>query len=152
MLIGIVVLLILLIVAWLFKIIVIRHSLRLHEYIDKVLDCFSKILYNVLFPLMFFNIFVVRGLNIADIAITVTVLAYVAISLVTLMVLGRRIDTATRNSVILTYTFPNVVFLGFPIVMSICGNLFYASLYSLVIFVLNLVVGGLLGINKKYVI
>jgi len=101
---------------------------------------------------LFFNIFAERGLEIADLSITILVFFYTAISLSILYVLTRGIDVGRRNPIILTAIFPNAIFLGFPMVMAICGNIVYASLYGLVMLVLNIAVGGLMGLSRSQVL
>lgn len=122
------------------------------EWVEKTINVFVRLLYSLFFPIMFFNIFAERGLNLADASITILVLFYVALSLGILHTITRGLEPRVRNAVITTCIFPNVVFLGFPVLMALYGDITYASLYSLVMLVLNISVGGLLGVRRRGII
>ena len=122
------------------------------DRIDKIINTFTNLLYSLFFPLMFFNIFAERGLNLADLSITILVFSYTMISLVILYMVTHRYSKKLRNAVIVTAIFPNVIFLGFPVVITLCGDITYASLYSLVMLVLNITVGGLLGMQRHEIV
>ena len=122
------------------------------DRIDKIINMFTNLLYSLFFPLMFFNIFAERGLSLADLSITILVLSYTIISLAVLYMITRGYSGKLRNAVIVTLIFPNTIFLGFPVVMTLCGDITYASLYSLVMLVLNITVGGLLGMQRHGIV
>ncbi len=146
---SIALLMLLLGVGWVVKLYSTRHGKR--ELCDKVFDVFTKLLYNLFFPIMFYNIFADRGLNLADASITILVTVYVTLSILLLYPLLKNFNPRIRNPIILTSIFPNVVFLGFPVLLALYGDITYASLYSLVMLVYNITVGGLLGARRHEV-
>lgn len=136
-------------IGWAVKLYSTRHGRK--ELCDRVFNIFTKLLYNLFFPIMFYNIFATRGLDLADASITILVTVYVLLSILILYPFLRSYSPVMRNPIILTSIFPNVVFLGFPILLTLYGDITYASLYSLVMLVYNITVGGLLGARRHEV-
>ncbi len=124
-------------------------SSKLFRWIEDVVDCFTKILYYGLLPLLFFNIFYSRGLDIADLNISIIVSLYVFLSIGLLWSTSRKLDPGLRKSLITSSIFSNAIFLGFPILYFLYNDITYASLYSLVLLSYNIAIGGLLGAEKN---
>ncbi len=122
---------------------------RGRNWFGVVVNGLSKFVYYVLVPIVFYDIFMVRGLDIADLGILGTSTIYVVVSVSALMVLLRGRRTSLRNGMIITSTFQNAVFLGFPVVMLLFGDLTPAAMYSLTLFIYHLIVAGLLASGKS---
>ncbi len=129
----------------LLKYIAVKHFSILNYFIE----FFTKILYYGLLPLLFFNIFYRRGLDIADANIFIIVSAYVLSSLGILWYMFRNLEEGVRKSLVTSSIFSNAIFLGFPILYFLYNDVTYASLYSLVLLSYNIAVGGLLGAEKS---
>lgn len=119
------------------------------KWIENTIDWFTKILYYGLLPLLFFNIFYTRGLNIADINISVIVSLYVIISISLLWPASHKLALGLRRSLVTSSIFSNAIFLGFPILYFLYNDITYASLYSLVLLSYNIAIGGLLGAERN---
>ena len=121
------------------------------KWIEDLVDGFTKILYYGLLPLLFFNIFYSRGLDIADLKISIIVSLYVFLSIGLLWSTSRKLDPGLRKSLVTSSIFSNAIFLGFPILYFLYNDITYASLYSLVLLSYNIAIGGLLGAEKNIV-
>ena len=119
------------------------------KWIERIVDMFTKVLYYGLLPLLFFNIFYTRGLDIADVNISIIVTVYVFVSIGLLWYTSRKLDPGLRKSLVMSSIFSNAIFLGFPILYFLYNDITYASLYSLVLLSYNIAIGGLLGAEKN---
>jgi len=124
-------------------------SVKWFKPLDDIINYFTKILYYGLLPLLFFNIFYTRGLDLADANITLIVTIYVAASIGFLWALTRNLEPGLRNGLVLSSIFSNAIFLGFPVLYFLYNDITYASLYSLVLLSYNIAIGGLLGAEKN---
>lgn len=114
-------------------------------FIDKLVNLFVKTIYYVLLPLLFTIIFSHRGLSLADLSITLVSILYAFLSITLLWLVAKNSKPEFKKAFVLTGTFQNTIYLGFPIVMIFCGNIDYAAMYALVLTILHLTTGGLLG-------
>ncbi len=134
--------------AFIFAGLALQLVLGKHKWFHNGVNLLSKFVYYVLVPVVFFDIFMARGLAIADAGVLLTVTIYVVVSVAGLMIGLRGLDDKRRKAVTITSTFQNAVFLGFPVVMIMFGDLTPAAMYSLVMFIYHLVTAGMLSTGK----
>ncbi|RLG84348.1 MAG: transporter [Thermoprotei archaeon] len=117
---------------------------------SRSIDLFSKTLYYVFFPVIFYNTFAARGVSIADLSITCIALSYVVFSVILLKLsFSRTNNVRLANAFIITAVFQNNVFLGFPILLTLYGSVEYASMYSLVMLILHILTANLLAAKRE---
>ncbi len=126
-----------------------QYVFRGYSWFSRGVGFLSKFVYYVLVPVVFFDVFMVRGLGIADVGVLATTTLYVLVSVAVLLYLLRGRDSSIRYGVVITSTFQNAVFLGFPVIMLIYGDLTPAAMYSLTLFIYHLLVAGLLASGRS---
>jgi predicted permease len=119
---------------------------------NKLIHYLSWLIYYVILPLVFIDIFALRGLELADLNITLTAMTYVAMSVFALMKIPCGNNKKLRNAVIITSIFQNNVFLGFPVLLLLFNDISAAAMYSLVVFILHILVAGLLGVSHENIL
>ncbi len=119
------------------------------KLIEEPMNYLTKLIYYILLPVLFVAIFAERGLSLADFSISIVSLLYVFISLIILWVMVREPDPRLKKAFVLTSIFQNTIYLGFPVVMVLYGNIKYAAMYALITMVLHLTVGGILGGSRN---
>ncbi len=122
------------------------------KLIDKAIHLFSKFLYFILLPLVFFDTFAKRGLVVADASIFTIAIIYVFVSVLALMKIPINSDHRIRNAMIITSIFQNNVFLGFPVLLILFNDIGAAATYSLVIFILHISTAGLLAASEENIL
>ncbi len=122
---------------------------RGRDIYNRFVKYLSSFLYYVLIPVVFFNVFMKRGLEVADTGIFIIATIYVVVSVSSLLIFTRRMKRETRNALVITSTFQNAIFLGFPVILILYGNLQVAAMYSLVLFIYHIVVAGLLATGSS---
>ena len=122
------------------------------KLIDKAIHLFSKFLYFILLPFVFFDTFAARGLIVADASILTIAVVYVIVSILALSKIFLEGDYRIRNAVIITSIFQNNVFLGFPVLLILFNDIGAAAMYSLVIFILHIVTAGLLAASEDNIL
>jgi predicted permease len=126
-----------------------RIFLRHIKLFDKLVHYLGWLIYYIILPLVFIDIFALRGLELADLNITLTAMIYIAISVLTLLKIPCDSDKRLRNAVVITSIFQNNVFLGFPVLLLLFNNISAAAMYSLVVFILHILVAGLLSVSHE---
>ncbi len=130
-------------------------SIRLKiKSMEALVHYFTKVLYYVLVPILFIDKFGARGLIASDAKILGIVFFYVCISLILAFIVSVKIkyDEARRKAFLVTTTFQNAVFLGYPMIYIIVGDISAATMYSLVLFVLHISVAGILSGGKNSIV
>lgn len=116
------------------------------------MNVLNKFIYYILLPFVFLDIFASRGVELADINIALTAFIYVVISVIVLLKIPLNYDRGLRNSIVITSIFQNNVFLGFPVLLIMFNDISAAAMYSLVIFILHILVAGLLAARKENIL
>ncbi|MEM4488918.1 MAG: transporter, partial [Desulfurococcaceae archaeon] len=112
--------------------VVLKSSL----YYRLLVSILVKLVYYVLIPLAFTAIFSARGLMLSDIY----VFLYFVLFMVAAYFSVKRIKREHYMSLFLTSSFPNSVFLGFPVCEVLFGRVHIAALFGVATIVLNVVV------------
>ena len=120
-----------------------------YQHFSIFIEYLSKFIYYVLLTAVFLDTFAYRGLKLADMSIVIIALIYTVTSIVVLVNLRILSDVVSRKAVAITSTFQNAVFLGFPILMIMYGDVGVAAMYSLIILTLQTLISGLLATIKK---
>ena len=116
---------------------------------NKFIEYLSKVVYYILLSAVFLDTFASRGLELADANVAITTLIYVVISIAILVNLRFLRDPISRRAVAITSTFQNSVFLGFPVLMIVYGDIGAAAMYGLMMFILQILISGLLAVAKQ---
>ncbi len=112
----------------------------------------SHFVYYILVPIVFFDVFSVRGLMIADLGIFGVSTTYVLVSIFALSIITRRFEEKVGKALIITSTFQNAVFLGFPVMILLYNDLSAAATYSLLLFIYHIVTAGLLSTGRGNIV
>ncbi|MEM3805840.1 MAG: hypothetical protein QXV08_07265 [Desulfurococcus sp.] len=120
--------------------VVLKSSL----YYRLLVSILVKLVYYVLIPLAFTAIFSARGLMLSDIY----VFLYFVLFMVAAYFSVKRIKREHYMSLFLTSSFPNSVFLGFPVCEVLFGRVHIAALFGVATIVLNVVVPDLI-VSKR---
>ncbi len=123
------------------------HSvLGKYKLVDQAVHLFNKFIYYILLPAVYFDIFARRGIVVADLSIALTCLIYILVSFAVLFKIPTlKGEPEIRYGSIIISTFQNNVFLGFPVLLLLYGNIDAAATYSLITFIFNVLVPGLIG-------
>lgn len=114
---------------------------KVHEVLVKYL---VNIIYYILMPLSFATIFLKRGLMLLDLYIVVYFTLYMA----TTFVLLRRILKRDYMPMFLVSSFPNSVFLGFPVCYVLLGRVNIAAVFGVLTVALNVIVPDIIMSRK----
>ncbi|NPA99371.1 MAG: transporter [Crenarchaeota archaeon] len=124
----------------------VRHTIGKYRLIDKAVHLFNMFIYYILLPAVYFDIFARRGIIVADLSIALVCLIYIFISFAVLFKIPTlKGEPEVRYGSIIISTFQNNVFLGFPVLLLLYGNIDAAATYSLITFIFNVLVPGLIG-------
>lgn len=121
---------------------------------DHIVGLFSKTLYYILIPIVFADIFALRGVMITDLKVAFVAFFYVLISAIIFQVLRIiwHVDLRLLNALTITSIFQNAIFLGFPVILVFYGDISYASVYSLVMLIQHITVAGLLAAKRREIV
>lgn len=127
----------------------LRFILEIVFKANKLYDIVVKILINTLYyffiPLSLFIVFSNRGFLVIDLFITM----YFTVFIITIYYVSRGFFTnETRYAVFILSTYPNSVFLGFPISYILFGNVKIAALLGALTVALNIIVPDLIALRK----
>ncbi len=122
--------------------------------IEVLVHYFTKALYYLLLPILFIDKFGARGLIVSDAKIFGIVFLYVCISLTLASIISTKMkyNEARRKAFLITTTFQNAVFLGYPMIYIIVGDISAATMYSLVLFILHISIAGILSGGKNSIV
>lgn len=122
------------------------------HYVDKTSRLLVQVVYYFLIPVAFFYNYSVKELTARDLGIVgaYTIFIIVALPIVYSIKRIKRLhlgDTEIK-SLLLVAIFPNFVFLGFPVTLSIFGSISVASVLGLYSIVLNVLIPELLASRR----
>lgn len=121
-------------------------------YVEKVAKFLVEVVYYFLIPVAFFYNYSVKDLSARDLGLIGAYTMFIIVAL-PLVYLAKRIKQLNLGdieikSLLLVAMFPNFVFLGFPVTLSIFGTISVASVLGLYSIVLNVLVPELLSSRK----
>uniref|UniRef100_A0A7C4HFK4 Uncharacterized protein n=1 Tax=Staphylothermus marinus TaxID=2280 RepID=A0A7C4HFK4_STAMA len=135
---------ILILLGYLTRIILVKYF-SLSNFYEILLRKLVFTIYNILAPLSLFIVFSSRGLLRIDLIILINFLLFMFITYyLTTLVCSNDI----KNVVFIQSTFPNSVFLGFPISLLLFGNIRIAALIGALTVALNFIVPDLIVLKK----
>ncbi|MEM4717739.1 MAG: AEC family transporter [Desulfurococcaceae archaeon] len=125
--------------------VVLEKGFGLRSLYNKIISILIKAVYYILIPLAFTSIFLERGLTLLDL--------YVFIYYIVFIVILHATTTRTKNirdnmALFLVSSFPNSVFLGFPVVLAVLGRIYIAAIFGVITVVLNIVVPDIISAGK----
>jgi len=143
-----VVLLMLLIGVGMLSQVVFKKLLGMGQLFDKGVKLLVDIVYYVLIPIAFVKTYMERGLGASDAVIVSSFVFFTFFTLFTVRLVSRSMPMEYRNALFLVSTFPNAVFLGFPVSMALFGTIHVASIYGLATLALNILVPEAIAIGR----
>ncbi|ADV65135.1 Auxin Efflux Carrier [Desulfurococcus mucosus DSM 2162] len=126
---------------------VFKHVLGLGVFFDRMVRVLVDVVYRVLIPLAFLKTYLERGLDSGDTWIAFSFIVFTFVSAVSLSLIARGRPREYYGALFLASTFPNAVFLGFPVSMALFGSIHVASIYGLVTLVLNVLLPDLMAVS-----
>lgn len=129
--------------------VVAKSVLHIGDAFEKFVKLLANITYYLLIPLAFFYTYSTRRLEAGDALTVLYFLLFMALMLFLLVKRGSRSnDSGFRLALFLASTFPNAVFLGFPISLSIFGTIRVAAIFGLATLALNILVPDFLSLRR----
>lgn len=122
----------------------LENLLRERDLYLKVVKYLVDVIYNVLIPISLLAIFLKRGLLYLDLLIAIYFTSLMALTYISLKVLKPRSDP----SLFFVSTFPNSVFLGFPVVLILLGDINIAAVFGVLTVALNIIIPDLIAYRR----
>lgn len=119
------------------------------EAFEKLVKLLADVTYYLLIPLAFFYTYSMRKLEVGDLLTVLYFLLFTALMLFLLIRRGGSDGNAGyKLGLFLASTFPNAVFLGFPVSLSIFGTIRVAAVFGLATLALNVLVPDFLSLRR----
>lgn len=125
--------------------IALEKGLGMRSLYDKLVSILVKIVYYILIPLAFTSIFLDRGLTRLDLYVFIYFIVFIVILYVTTK---NTKSIKDKMALFLLSSFPNSVFLGFPVVLALIGRIYIAAIFGVITIVLNVVVPDFISARR----